>query len=133
MPNEVPVMSNEVPVQPYQTRQLLRVAVAAGAVAFAAGLIVARLDDDEMLRGLPRTALAVTAVALLLWVSEIRLEHRLSQMRTEQAAFQARMELMLDERLERQRRWRAYADALSDLSGVDGETSTDSGRMPPRP
>lgn len=130
--SEADLSETQPEIQPYQTRQLLRVAIAAGAVTFAVGVYVANLDNVESAQGLPRAALVVTAVGLLLWVSEVRLERRLAQMRIEQAAFQARMERLLDARLERQRRWGAYADVLSDLGGIDGESSGEFPKAPLR-
>jgi uncharacterized membrane protein YfcA len=44
-----------------------------------------------------------------------------------------RIERLLDDRLERQRRWVAYSDALADLGAIDGESSTDSGHLPHHP
>lgn len=83
------------PRQPFQRRQVVRVALAAAAAALPLGYIAAKLDSAEMLAGLPRTALAIAAVTLFMWVAEIRLDRRLSRLQTQQEAFQARMEALL--------------------------------------
>ena len=116
-------MTNDGPSPTHHARQMRRrrevfhLAGSAAVVVFAAGYMVADFESGR-LYGLVRSIAAVAAVALLLWLQEVRMQRRLSQM-------QACLERMLDERLERQRQWKAYADVLSDLSGLSGEDSGD--------
>jgi hypothetical protein len=108
----------------FRRREVLHVAGSGAVVVFALGYMVADFESGR-LYALVRSVAAVAAVALLLWLHEIRVERRLARIRADQAAFQARIERLLDAELERQRRWKAYADVLSDLGGLSGEDSGD--------
>jgi 2-methylcitrate dehydratase PrpD len=108
----------------FRRREVSHVAGYGAVVVFALGYMVADFEFDR-LYPIVRSVAAVAAVALLLWLHESRVRQQLSQMRSDQAAFQARIEALLDAELERQRGWKAYADVLSDLGGLPGEDSGD--------
>lgn len=116
------------PPRPFSLGDLLRVAATTLIAGGALGYLIADYDDDTM-HGLARIASSVGLVTVVLLIFELRRRCQVEQVR--ETLEEVRR--LLDERLERQRRWDAYTDALSDLAGIDGESSTDSGRMPPRP
>lgn len=69
------------------------------------------------------TTAAVVAAVAVAAVADIRAARRA-----------ARIERQLTRRgLPRSEYWGVYSDVLDDLGGLDGEASTDSGRLPPRP
>jgi len=115
------------PVQSIQRHQAVRIVASVVAAAFGIGYLINDLNNDVMagMAGMARALAVVAVVALVQWLGEIRTDRRLAQ--------QDRRLAQIDERIKRSQYWRVYSDVLTDLGGIDGETSTDSGRLPPRP
>lgn len=90
------------------------------AALVAAAAVVYLLQDfgDESRDGLARIVVVVALVAVVLMILAVRQRKWLERLKTE---------------LTRDLYWQVYSDVLSDLGGLDGETSTDSGRLPRRP
>lgn len=116
--------------------RIIGVATVAGA---ALGYLVAGYDGDT-LEVLARIFGSVAMTIVVFMIFEARRRCRIDRVDARLDQLDARLDqlaTLLDERLERDRRWRVYADVLEDLggvgNGVDGENSTDSGHLPPRP
>lgn len=95
---------------------VLRIAVVVLVAGLALGYLVATYNADT-LDGLARIGGSVGLVTAVMLIFECRRRQQLEEIRS-----------LLDERLERRRRWSAYSDAFADLSGTDGETSGDVSR-----
>lgn len=108
-------------VHTFRLAEVLRLIGVAALAGVALGYLFGGGIRSESLEGLARVACAVSLITVLLLIQESRRRQDITQIRD-----------LLDERLERDRQWRAYAAALDDLGGIDGETSTDSGRLPRR-
>lgn len=103
-------------------RQVVRLAVTAAAGIFGLGYWAAHINGGELV-AMARVLISVTAVILAGSIFADRMAHRL-----------ARIEKQLELKpLTRTEYWGVYSDVLTDLGGIDGEGSTDSGRLPPRP
>ena len=131
--------------QPYQLSYVIRISIASALTAGVAGFTAADMIAlSQVSKWLPRAALTVVALVLIVWIAEIRvsrqlarneahLAKRLDQVDAHLAELLGRMERRLDRGPARDEYWHIYADVMGDLGGLDGEASTDSGRMPPRP
>lgn len=97
----------------FNLAEVLRVITATTIAGAGLGYLVADYDGDT-LHSLARVAFTVGVVTAVLAIFEARRRQQLDGIAQ-----------LLDEKLERQRQWRAYADVLHDLGGIDGETSGD--------
>lgn len=111
--------------QPFRLRHVVRIALAAGAAAFAGGLVVADLHRASTGGGLSRLAAMIAAVMLLVWVSEIRVARQLARNEAHLSRRLDRIEHRLDKGPGRDEYWHIYSDVMADLAGLDGETSGD--------
>jgi hypothetical protein len=97
--------------------RIIGTALVAGA---GVGYLLANYDAGT-LGILARIASSVALVTVVLMVFEARRRCHIDKL----GKRLDRIEALLDNGLERQRQWRAYADVLSDLGGVNGEDSGD--------
>lgn len=113
------------PAQPFQRRQSIQLCVIVAAGSAALGYLIADLERTALLPWLPRAAVVVAAVALLLWISEVRQSRQLARA---QAEVEHRL-AHIEQCLQRSEYWRAYSDVLADLGGIDPDTSGDIPRV----
>lgn len=118
MLNAVPARHNHL-----QHRQMITVVAASAAAAFSLGLILSHLDSKEMTAGLPRTAVAVAGVALVLALVEIRLARQMARIEAGLQEHLAHIEQCLERQLALRVKEDFAEDYLKDLQRrqSDGE------------
>lgn len=98
--------------QPFHRRQLVRMALAAGATAFAGGFIASHAMETAVLDWVPRVAVVVASVTLVLWITEIRLARQMARLETGLLSHLAAIERRLDERLGKAVYAEGYVDGI---------------------
>lgn len=97
-------------------RELVRFACAVTVAATALAFILADLGNTP-LSSVARLAAAVSLVMISLWFVERRISRRLER---------------IEQWMDRAEYWRIYSDVMSDLGGIDPETSGEIPTLPRR-
>lgn len=108
------------PANSFSLGEMLRIAGMTLVAGIAVGYLLVNYDDGT-LQILARIASSVALVTAVMMIFEARRRRHIDAVR----ARLDRIEELLDVRLERQRRWDAYSDALADLGGINPEDSGD--------
>lgn len=106
--------------QPFTRRQLVRIALAAGASAFALGFLASDVADGAVLDWLPRLAFAVASVVLFMWVTEVRTARQLARLEQGLIAHLDAIEHRLDERLRETTYAEGYVDGIQRIMPEQG-------------